>query len=423
MATTFRDLEGQPTKTTRKLGLAIGAVVILVLGLFIAPIAVMNLWEVLDANEVMVIQSIGGTLTVHTEPGPKWQGWGKVTKYPRRAQYSFVTEGEKNDNSKKLRFNDGGHANLSGAVSWEMPLKPEAIIAIHRTFGNAEGVQQQAVAKMIDAAVYLAGPLMSSTESSGERRAELVQYINDQAENGVYVTRVVEKEVADPITGAKKTVQATQIVLDDKGNPRRQQGSILAEFNIKLFPLSITEIKYDSVVENQIKQRQEATTQVQIAQANAKRAEQDAITTAKQGEASAAKAKWEQETIKAKEVTLAQQKLEVATLAAKEAEQFKREQILRGEGEAERKRLVMAADGALDPKLEAFKTVNKYWADAFGSSTGQLVPSIVMGNQAGGNSSSVNNAQLFMDLIGMKAARDLSLDVTIPKGGNVGQKK
>lgn len=394
----------------------ITGVAALVISLFTLIVVLPQLVENLDAHELMVIQSpVSGELTVYTDPGIKWQGFGKVTKYPRRAQYSFMDTAKSESNSKKLRFNDGGHANLSGAISWEMPLKAEDILNIHRKFGSAEGVEQQGVAKMIDAAVYLAGPLMSSTESSGERRAELVHYINDQAENGVYVTRVVEKQMKDQITNAVKLVSVTEIVRDEKGLPKRQQGSILAEFNIKLLPLSIAELKYDKIVEDQIAQRQKATTEVQIAQANAKKAEQDAITIAKQGEATAAKAKWEQETIKAKAVTEAEQKLRVAELAAKEAEQNKRAQILLGEGESARRSLVMSADGALDRKLEAYVEIQKYWADAFAKYSGNMVPSVVMGGAAG--NSAVSNVQDFMALMATKAAKDLSVDMSVAGKG------
>ena len=378
-----------------------------------APFMITNMWENLDAKEVMVIQSpIDGTLAVYTDPGVKWQGFGKVTKYPRRDTFSFGDGKDgKTDTSRKLRFNDGGHANLYGSVSWEMPLKPDHIIAIHKTFGSTDAIESAAVAKMIDSAIYLAGPLMSSTESSGERRAELVQYINDQAENGVYVTQVHEKEILDPISGLKKPVVVTEIVRDEKGNPKRQQGSILGDFNIKLLPMSISELKYDKIVEDQIAQRQSATTQVQIAQANAKKAEQEKLTTEAQGAANAAKAKWEQETIKAKVVTEAQQRLDIATLDAKSAEQYKREQILRGEGDAQRKQLVMNADGALDQKLEALVSINKAYAGAMAAAApGAWTPTVVMGGSSGVNGSS---ATTLVDLLTARAARDVGVDLAV----------
>lgn len=382
-----------------------------------------------DASDLMVIQGfLDGELHVFTEPGPHWQGLGKVTKYPRQAQYSFCSTVQKSgdtrietlcDNanapSKKLRFNDGGHANLNGFVMWEMPTDAKSIIEIHKKFSSAVGVQNAAVAKMIDGAVYLAGPLMSSTESSGARRGELVNYINDQAENGIYVTHAETVTVKDAITGQDKTDSVTKIAIGSNGLPQRQQGSVLSELNIKLQPLSISELKYDDVVENQIGERQKAITQVQNARANALRAEQDAITVAKQGEADAAKAKWEQEVIKAKEVTRAQQQLEVAVLATKEAEQFKQAEILKGQGEAERKRLVMSADGALDPKLKAYVEVNAKYADAIANYKGNWVPGVVMGNNGGTKGS---GAQDMIDLLSVKTAKELGLDMSLAGASN-----
>jgi len=383
--------------------------------LFITMLSVPQLIEVQDASDILVIQSITGNLVTYTDPGPHWQGFGKVTNYPRQAQYSFCSLPEglcegANAASKKLRFNDGGHATLNGFVMWEMPLDEKSILEIHKRFGSAEAVQNRAVAKMIDGAVYLAGPLMSSTESSGSRRAELVQVINDQAENGVYVTHAENITVTDPITKEIKTESITKIAVGSNGLPKRQQGSVLSELNIKLQPMSISDLKYDDIVEKQIKQRQEATTAVQIAVANSIRAQQDAKTAEATGMAKAASAKWEQEVLKATEVTKAQQQLEVAQLAAKTAEQIKQEQILLGQGEAERKRLVMEADGALDQKLIAWTKAQGYWADAFAKHEGAMVPQIMMGGVGAG--SSVNNMQDVMALVGIKAAKDLSLDLS-----------
>lgn len=390
------------------IGLILGVICILVLFASAG-----NMVEKLDANELMVIQDpLDGDLHVYVEPGLYPQMFGKVTKYQRRAIYPFDVNPE-TPAPKKLRFNDGGHADLSGSVSWEMPLAPEAIIKIHRTFGNMQGVELQAVAKMIDAAVYLSGPLMSSTESSGERRSELVQYIDDQAENGVYVTKVIETRVTDPLTNETRTALRTEIVIGDTGLPKRQQGSMLKDFDIQLMPLSITSLDYDSVVENQIKQRQDAITQVQIAQANARRAEQDAITVAKQGEANAAKAKWEQEVIKAKAVTEAEQKVRVAELAAVEAEQWKHEQILRGEGEGERKRLVMLANGALEQKLEAYVRVNELYANAIATYKGAWVPSVVMGSEGKGGTAGSNGAQDLINMLSVKTAKDLAINLEV----------
>lgn len=359
---------------------AIIGIVFLFAFVLITPMLIENL----DSSEIMVIQSITGDLKTFTEPGPQWQGFGKVTKYPRRSQYSFCSLIDPKSheeyqcpnttsNAKRVRFSEGGHALLNGAVSWEMPSDVSHIIEIHKKFGSAEAVESMAVGKMIDSAAYFSGPLMSSTESSGARRGELVQYINDQAEHGIYVTQAKQMVTKD-LTGGSQTVTVTEIMRDKSGLPMRQQGSILEEFGVKLLPISINELKYADVVEKQIADRQASTTQVQLAMATAIKAEQQAKTAEAEGMANAAKAKWDQEVIKATEVTKAQQQLEVATLQAKQAEQYKRQQILIGEGDAAKAHLVMQANGALEQKLAAWIEVNKSYATAIENYQGQWVP-------------------------------------------------
>jgi regulator of protease activity HflC (stomatin/prohibitin superfamily) len=148
--------------------------------------------------------------------------------------------------------------------------------------------------------------------------------------------------------------------------------------------------------------------QVQTAIANAKRAEQEALTTAKQGEADAAKAKWEQEVEKAKIVTQAEAAKAVAELAVQTAQLDKQRMILEGEGEAAKKRLVMQANGALEQKLEAWTKVQSYWAEAFKGYAGNVVPMYQSGPVGPGGNNAVSG---FMELMMMKTAKDLNLDM------------
>lgn len=406
---------------TRQIGIAIAAILLLIA----SYVGITSGAETLDAKNVMVIQHIWGDLSCHTDPGPKYQGMGAVTTYPRRGTYAFdhhvvnsagvVTE----DNGKQLQFNDGGTATLYGTVNWEMPLDCKQIIAIHRTFNSQAGVEAQGVARMVNLAIQLSGSTMTSIESFAERKGELIEIINDQAQNGAYqmITKQVERQ--DVVTGEKKLVTAAEIVRDrTTARPVRQQASILDQFGIHLQPMSIEKLVYSKIVNEQIKARQEATTAVQVSQAQALKAVQAAVTAEKEGQATAAKAKWEQETIKAKVVTEAQQRLEIATLDAKAAEQYKREQILRGEGDAERRRLVMFADGALDKKLETYASVMSAWAQNFGLFKGQLVPQVAMGGSVGSGGNAVANVNALIEMLSAKTARDLALDLS-----NIGGKK
>lgn len=288
-----------------------------------------------------------------------------------------------------------------------MPLSGEALLPLHVKYGSQEAIEKQLVQTVVNKCIYMTGPLMSSKESYAEKRTSLIYYIEDQITNGVYKTLQKEVKTNDPLTGAEKTVTVVEIVQKKDGTPDRQEEAVLTGYHIRTSNFSVTELLYDDAINEQIKAQQAITMEVQTAMALAKKAEQNAITVAKEGEANAAKAKWEQEVIKAKAVTAAQQNFEVATLDAKAAEQMKRKEILLGEGESTRKRLVMQADGALNPKLDAYVEVMKAAWEAIGKYQGNWVPGYVSG---GNGVSGANGAMQMMDLIGIKVARDLGFD-------------
>lgn len=388
------------------------AAIILVFGLGAST----SLFEKVDAGEIMVVQDpVDGQYHWYTTPGVKFQGFGKVTVYHKRSQFWFShskDQGAKDDQAIRVRFNDNGHASISGSIAWEMPLDQRALTLLHTKYGSQLAIEQQLIRTMVEKTLYMTGPLMSSKESSAERRNDLLRLIEDQVQYGVYLTKTIPEKQADPMTGQTRTVNVVKLVTDTTGKPVRAEVSPLQEFTIRTFNVSINNIEYDSLVEGQIQQQQKATMAVQIAIARAKEAEQEAITVAKRGEAEAAKAKWDQEVIKAKEVTAAEQRLRVAQLDAQSAEQTKRKETLLGEGEGARKRAVMQADGALEKKLAAWLEAQKYWSEAASNYKGNWVPGVVMGNN-GGSSVAGSGAQQFMDLLTVKTAKDLGLDLQV----------
>jgi regulator of protease activity HflC (stomatin/prohibitin superfamily) len=392
-----------------------GSIAFIILAVLMAVLG-NSLFEIVPANEVVVIQHLSGELRAITEPGPTWQGFGAVTHYHKRAQYAFNKGCRKEDPAahlpKQVRFYDGGHADVCGAISWEMPLDHKKILSLHQIYNSQEAIETQLIDKAIDNAAYTSGPTMSSTESSGERRTELLQIIDDQTRLGVFETTVTQKTVKDPVTGKDTILNVVTVAKDEKGMPKRRLGSMAGEVGIRFEPLTISELRYSKEVETQIQERQQAITAVQTAVAKSTQAEQNARTAEQQGRAKAAEAKWAQETVNAKDIALAEKTKTVAKLEADAAEQTKRKLILEGEGEAAKKRLVMQADGALEQKLSAYVAVNTKYAEAIQNYAGNWVPQIAMGSNGG---SSTNSAQSMMDMFMFKTARDLGLDLGINK--------
>ncbi len=279
--------------------------------------------EEVEAGEICVIQHpLSGELDVITSPGTYSQYLGKATHYKRRTQIWFSkpsNDAEGVDQSIKIRFNDGGHANISGSVSMELPLDAKAITALHTSFGSQEAIEHELVTTVIQKAVFMSGPLMSSKESYAEKRNELINYIEDQASRGVYKTTQKDQKTLDALTNAEKVVTIVEIQKDVKGGFGRVEKSPIQRYGVNLSNLSINGVDYDKSVEAQIKSQQGLVMQVQTSIANAKKSEQDALTAEQKGKADAAAAKWAQEVIKAKLVTEAQQQKEVAALKAQAA--------------------------------------------------------------------------------------------------------
>jgi len=393
----------------------------LLLGLIVFFIA--NSVTTVDADEIVVKQNmLDGQLQVWNTPGVHWQNFGTVTRYKRSAQYWFSThedEGKKTDDSIKVRFNDGGHGNVSGSLRYNLPLDPAKMLSLHSTYKSMAAIDHELVRQVVNKSVFMTGPLMSSRESYAEKRSDLINFITDQIVGGVYRTQRKQIETTDPLTGQKKTVDYVEPKLGAGPNGiEREEESPIQRFGLSAYNITINGIDYDATVEEQIKQQQSAIMAVQQAIVNSRKAEQDAITVAKQGEAEAAKAKWVQEVIKATEITKAQQEKDVATLQAEKnkavaalaldtAKLDAQTTMTSAKADSDAKKLAITADNALDKRLNAYVTTQKAWATAF--SAQRQTPDIQMG---GGSN---NPTTSFMDMLAVKAAKDLDVNVKAAK--------
>lgn len=382
-----------------------------VVTIIVGLVLIANMVTTVNADEIVVKQDlIGGTLHIWDTPGVHWQNFGTITRYKRSAQFWFSAredEGKKTDDSIKVRFNDGGHGNISGSLRYTLPTDPNKMLLVHQTFHSMEAINHELVQQVVNKGVYMSGPLMSSRESYAEKRADLINYITDQIVFGVYRTEHVPATTTDPITGQEKTVDVVKPKLAE-GQPNgiaREEESPIQKFGMNASNITINGIDYDPVVEAQIKQQQEAIMAVQQSIVNAKKAEQDAITTEQQGKAAAAKAKWDQEVEKATAVTSAekdkavavtqaQKDKDVADLSLQTAKLTAQKTVTEAKADADAKRLAMQANNYFLEKLDAAKEVAIHEADARGAQP--QVPSIVVGG--GASSSSSNSSQ---DLLGL----------------------
>ena len=369
-----------------------------------------------QADEIVIKQDlVGGQLHVWDTAGPHAVLWGSVIRYKRSAQLWFSAkedEGKKTDDSIKVRFNDGGHGNISGSLRYALPTDQNKMLTLHQTYHSMEAIDHELVRQVVNKGVYMSGPLMSSRESYAEKRADLINYITDQIQFGVYRTEHDQVKTTDPLTGQEKVVDIVRPKQNDHSpnGIEREEESPIQKFGMSASNITLNGIDYDPVVEAQIKQQQEAIMAVQQAIVNARKAEQDTLTVEQQGKAAAAKAKWDQEVEKATAVTSAEKDKavavtqaekdkDVAALALETAKLNAQQTVTTAKADADAKRLAVQANNNFQERINAYVKVMEAWATAYGAQ--RQTPDIQLGGGAAGGTAAA------MDILAIKAARDL----------------
>lgn len=102
-----------------------------------------------------------------------------------------------------MTFNDKGRGFIVGSFRVVLPNDEQNMKKIQQDFGSEAALINNLVRPTLYKVVTSCGPLMSSLESVSETRTDLISYITDQLNNGVYKTRVKKVEVVNEITGEK----------------------------------------------------------------------------------------------------------------------------------------------------------------------------------------------------------------------------
>jgi hypothetical protein len=355
-------------------------------------------------NEDIVVNQvpITGTMYVWSQPGMYAQKFGHTTRYHKTEQLWFGAQG--NGEPIPVIFNDASDGLIYGSLRVKLPTDREHMLRIQTDYNGMDRLMNDLVRPTVTKVIYASGPLMSAFESYAEKKNDLIEYITDQLNNGVYKTTTKKVETVDPLTGEKKTVNVASLIEDENspGGYKRSERSPFAYYGITIGSddggqVSVSKIAYSDKVNAQIAQQQEANMLIQTSKAKAAAAQQEAVRAEEEGKAQAAKAKWEQEKIKAVEVTKAEQEYEVARLAALKSSEVARK--VKAEGEAEAYRQAKLVQAGLSPREKAEFDMKTKIGVAEALSKMNL-PSVVM---TGGNGQ--NNTA--MDMMSLKFATEL----------------
>lgn len=373
------------------------------------------------------------TLYVKFTPGVYFKAFGSTHVYWDVYTYDFDKEGSAGKNNENsliangiaVRYQDGGTGTVFGKARFALPNDEETMIRLHKDFRDRYAIAQKLIRTVTEESMNLTAGLMTSEEAYAEKRGIFTQWAEEQVASGKFFTElksVLEKQEA---TNEHQTRNIPVIKYGADGLPI-QHASDFKMYGIKVNGFQLTDWDFEQKTLEQISRKREATMGIITAKADAERARQEALTAEEQGKKNVMVDRYakEQEKIQAvvdaekeKEVavTKAMQAVLVAEQGKLEAEQkrlaavaYKQEQILRGEGDGEYKRLVMSADGALATKLEAWQNVHMRYAEAIEKQ--KWVAKIQMG---GSNQSAGSAANDLIEMLKAQTAKELKLDMSV----------
>jgi len=389
-----------------------------------------------DAGNRTVVQYPTGKLLVKFTPGIYMKWFGTTTVYRDVLTYDYDKTNSRKTASIdqagiSVRYQDGGTGTVYGKARFSLPNDEDTMLSLHKAFRSNQGVAYKLIKTVTEEGMNLTAGLMSSEAAYTEKRSIFTQWSSEQISGGKYQTELKQISTVDESTGKRVVKNIPVITYGEDGRPVHLK-SDLKEYGISVNGFQITDWNFEQKTLNQISTKREATMAIITAKANAERAKQDALTAEEQGKANVMTAKYEKEVEKERAVVVAEQNKEVAIIRAKqlvdvaeqqklEAEQkklaaaeYKQEQILRGEGDGEYKRLVMEADGALAQKLMTYEAVMNRFAEAIEKQ--KWVPEIQMGMTSNGSAvEGGSSATALIDMLSVKTAKDLALDLSLPK--------
>lgn len=397
------------------------------------------------------------TEKVVSTTGYTWIGFGNYTPWPRQmsvqsvADVASLPKGAEQDglgssliSAFPITFLGGVTATVDANVRVALP-EGEPFLQLARTYRTPDNFVLQSIIPVMKSTLQSTAQLMTADDYYSGNATAFRQSFQDQISEGAYVVERIEKQVKNTrvaagtaiaqngseqgeFGGDTSTVVITQKVLNKAGQPIRLErqfsklGVTVADANIlnidpsKQFKdrmVNIQKSQADLMLARQ--GRQTADEQKKLVTANGEKEveEKRQITMRDQVERTT-----NAETEKKLAITTAEREKERSAIE-KQTSQIKYEQAQidakttkeKADAEAYAKKAVILADGALTQKLNAWIEGQKVWAGAFATAP---VPQMVMGGSEGSTGRQSETAQL-MNLVGIKAAKDLMLDMSVAK--------
>ena len=341
-----------------------------------------------------------------------------------------------------LVFLDQVDAQVTATTRFQLPDTEEDFLRLARQFRTPANLLRTELIPAFQETLGATASLITAENYFSGGRNEFNTEFQNQMNGGIYnVRRKEETRNVRRRTGSanaslgtdqeefgddQQVVFVVEKILDETGQPVRKPQNF-NKFGIAVVSARVTNVQPNERFRSRMEQKQDAAAARSVAREQRVQEEEQRLLAITRGEREVAErqaaAKVEQiqltteaETQKQLAVTAANQRREEAAInrdtAVIRLEQSRIDAESRqvsADAAAYEKKAIIEADNALQQKLDAYVTAQRHWADAFAR---RAVPQTVFGAQ-GGSGGTDSDVQNFLNLMTMRAAKDLSVDPSI----------
>ena len=378
-----------------------------------------------DAGYQTHIRTKFGEEKVVSETGYATKWFGTATPWPREmtvqsvSDMSSLPKGDFDGNGSSviaafpITFLGGVTGTVDSNVRIIIP-NGEAFLQLARSYRNPDNFVLMGILPAMKNTLQSTAQMMSADDYYGGARSEFAQAFADQMSDGIYLVRRVEKQVSNTrmaaqnqiaqdgtdqgeFGGSKSTIIVTEKVLGPDNLPVRLERQF-NKLGITVAEANVLNVEPNDQFKKRMVDVQSSQAQLMVARQGRQTAdEQKKLVTAK-GEMEVEEKRQitlrdqiEQttnaETAKRLVIIEAEREQMKADIERKTAEvQLQKAQIdaqttkTLADAESYKKKVLIAADGALSQKLATLEKINQFWANAAQHAP---VPGVVMGGAGG----------------------------------------
>lgn len=398
-----------------------------------------------------LVQYPWGVQKAVLNPGFHARFFGEIIPFKKFVTIAFTDNKNRNSTfsgiatEQEIRFHDSVTAMVKMTARFELPNNPEQFLPMAIAYRSQDNLVYSTLIPTMQEAMRNSGRMYAAQEYISGKGGDFENAVLDQIRNGIFLLDIKEEKayqgreaITDPNSRTIQQDQTMRVYVRKRLGPdgqelRKDAGeNPLKQFGITLIQANVQDVDPDPGFKKKLLEQREAAAQVAIERQNARKEEERKKRIIAQGEAEKAEKRIELEKAQIERVIAAETKAKEAqqeqTRRVTQAETLKKESMVEkerkeielqtakleaqriealAEAEANKRRKLMAADNALEKRLDAFVEISRAYAAALRDK--QLVPGVVI---AGGGSNGTPNATDLISLLTAKAANDLGLSIT-----------